>query len=183
MFAGFVGRRFVPGRGIVFIAINPGGGGDAYTARTPEDEVLYPLLENFRDCGGESVLLAFERVNETFTRILPHWNLWRILEPTLAATGRSMDEVAYLNVVPYRTRQDEMPPIAARRVAWARIVDPTLCLIKSVSIVTLGRKAGSVVESMLVNSVPHFCVPRVIGDSYVSEDARRVHSLIRGSLQ
>lgn len=182
MFAGYVGLNFTPGDGLVFLAINPGGGGDAYITRTPEDELLYPLLGEFKRSTGDEVRERFEDVNAAFTRVLPHWNLWRIFAPTLAAAGRELDEIAYLNVVPYRTRQDRMPPVAARRAGWRQIVHPTLDLLNPRAVVTLGKKAGSVVDDMLGTALPHFCVPRVIGDTYVAERARAVHAEMR-SLQ
>ncbi len=41
-FLGFCGPNYKPG-GVVLLAINPGGGGDAYVSRTREDQVLIPL--------------------------------------------------------------------------------------------------------------------------------------------
>ena len=75
-----------------------------------------------------------------------------------------------------------MPPVAARRAGWRQIVHPTLDLLNPRAVVTLGKKAGSVVDDMLGAALPHFCVPRVIGDTYVSEGARAVHAEMR-SLQ
>ena len=103
MFAGFVGRRYRTGAGIVLLAINPGGGGDAYRSRTGEDEHFYPLLRAFKRATQEHALEAFERVNETFAEIVRCWNVWKIIEPTLEAAGKALDESAYINLVPYRT--------------------------------------------------------------------------------
>ena len=44
MFAGYVGSSYQPDAGLLLLGINPGGGGDAYTSRTQEDENFYPLL-------------------------------------------------------------------------------------------------------------------------------------------
>ncbi len=129
MFAGFVGRRYRTGAGIVLLAINPGGGGDAYRSRTGEDEHFYPLLRAFKRATQEHALEAFERVNETFAEIVRCWNVWKIIEPTLEAAGKALDEVAYMNLVPYRTRANKMPPVAARIAAVKRFVEPTIDLL------------------------------------------------------
>jgi hypothetical protein len=182
MFSGYVGLNYVLGQGLLLLAINPGGGGDAYTCRIPEDEVFYPLLAQFKSATPTNVVTSFEQVNEAFARIVQSWNLWRILEPTLRAAGRRLEEVAYMNVVPYRTRGDKMPPIAARRTAWNLIVDPTIRLLAPRAIITLGKKAGSVVESLYSDDISTYCVPRTIGDTYISNEALTVHSQLRATL-
>lgn len=182
MFAGYVGDQYQPGRGLLLLAINPGGGRDAYTERTQEDEVFYPLLMEFKNSKNAEVSKGFERVNQSFVPIVKCWNLWRILGPTLLAAGRTVDEVAYMNVVPYRTRGDKMPPAAARKAAWDLIVGPTLGILDPAAVVTLGKKAGSVTEKLYAGKRHLFCVPRTIGDSWVSEEAHAVHKQMRNQL-
>jgi hypothetical protein len=181
MFAGYVGEQFTPGHGLLLLAINPGGGGDKYVRRTPEDEIFYPLLAAFKAAAPSQILESFERINGAFPPIVRGWNLWRILGPTLNAAGRSLDEVAYMNVVPYRTRGDKLPPTAARRAAWDLIVKPTLGVLKPRAIVTLGKKAESVITALSSSTtrVQRFCVPRTIGDSYVSPEAESEFARMR----
>ncbi len=182
MFSGFVGKNYRPGSGLLILAINPGGGGDAYTKRIPEDETFYPLLHALKVSSAESASDAFEAVSAAFVPIVKQWNLWKILGPTLDAAGTDLDAVTYMNVVPYRTREDKMPPAAARWLAWQLIVNPTLDLLQPRSIIALGKKAGSVVEPLLPAGTQYYCVPRTIGDSYVSDDAKRVHQIMRDEL-
>lgn len=182
MFAGYVGRDYTPGKGLLFLAINPGGGGDAYTVRIPEDEVFYPLLHKFQAADRSRVLETFEAVNSAFVPIVKGWNLWRILGPTLDAANVNIDEVVYMNVVPYRTRENKMPPVAARRPAWSKIVQPTLEIVDPRAIITLGKKAGSVVDALLESKLTTYCVPRTIGDTYLSEGAMQIHAKMRAEL-
>lgn len=182
MFAGYVGATYSEGRGLLFLAINPGGGGDTYKTRTAEDEIFYPLLVNLKTASSELACENFERINEAFATIVKGWNLWRILGPTLEASGRDLSEIAYMNVVPYRTRQDKMPSVSARRGAWARIVLPTIARLRPRAIITLGKKAGSVVDSLLTEEIEHYCVPRTIGDTYVSDAALAAHEEMRSKL-
>ena len=180
MFAGYVGPLYKSGS-CLFLAINPGGGGDAYVERTIEDERFYPLLHYFKASSADGVLAAFEAINDAFQSIVQRWNLWRILGPTCEATSRSIAQVAYLNVVPYRTRSDRLPPVAAQRVAWARIVAPTIRLLEPQVLIALGRKADKIIARMLSGSHTgaYYCVPRTIGDSYVSAEADKVLRRIR----
>ena len=182
MFAGYVGRLYEPGKGLLLLAINPGGGGDKYTKRTPEDEIFFPLLIDFKFTKGTGVQKAFERVNESFVPIVKRWNLWRILEPTLEAAGKTIEDVAYMNVVPYRTRGDTMPPTTARNTAWRLVVEPTLSILNPEAVITLGKKAGGVVEKLYAGDRHLYCVPRTIGDSWISEEALAVHEQMRREL-
>ncbi len=181
MFAGFVGRSYSSGVGILLLAINPGGGGDAYRSRTEEDEQFYPLLRAFKRATPEHALEAFERVNETFAEIVRRWNVWKIIEPTLEAAAKALDEVAYMNLVPYRTRADKLPPVAARRTAVKRIVEPTIDLLGPRAIVALGKKAGTI-QDIWQPDVPMYCVRRTIGDTYVHAEAAQTLAEMRRAL-
>lgn len=180
MFAGYVGPGYRPG-GVVLLAVNPGGGGDAYARRTPEDERFFPLLKAFRDCGEEEAEALFARINEEFASVLPRWNLWRILKPTLDAAGVGLSEVAYLNAVPYRTRGDAMPKAHARDAAWRLVTGPTLEALRPGLLVALGKKAGDIMARLHRGEARTECVPRTIGDSYVSDDAKAVLERIAAS--
>lgn len=173
MFAGYVGPRYAQG-GVVLLAINPGGGGDAYQRRTAQDEKLYPLLRKFKSATDTEALKRFEEINGVFPNMLRRWNVWRIVEPCLEAAGVTVDQAAYLNAVPYRTRGDAMPPIAARRRAWEQITGPTLDILDPRDIIALGKKAGDVLRGFYKGPVRQWVVPRTNGDRYVSEAADKV---------
>jgi hypothetical protein len=182
MFAGFIGRHYVPDAGVLLLAINPGGGGGANVARSPDDEAFYPLLYDFTKANDSDLLAAFDRVNDAFAVIVRRWNLWRILEPTLEAASLSLEQVAYMNLVPYRTRGNAMPPRSAQQVSWREIIEPTLNVLKPLAIVTLGKKAGGVLGRVAPDRSA-YCVPRTIGDTYVSDDARAVHEKMKRELK
>ncbi len=179
MFSGYVGENYTRGRGLLLLAINPGGGGDSYTKRIPEDEEIYPILAAFKDSSPGHVEHLFDQINVCFSKVVQSWNLWRILGPTLVAAGMSIGAVAYMNVVPYRTRGDKMPPADARRVAWSRIVSPSIDVLSPRAIVTLGKKADSVVAPILQTRAKYYCVPRTIGDSRISPEALHVLEKMR----
>jgi hypothetical protein len=170
MFAGYVGAGYRQG-GVVLLAVNPGGGGDAYSRRTPEDERFYPLLKEFRDGPATEVEANFRRINVEFASILPRWNLWRILKPTLDAAGVGLDDIAYLNAVPYRTRGDAAPKAHAKDAAWRLVTGPTLEVLRPRLLIALGKKAGDIMARLYRGPAQTECVPRTIGDSYVSEAA------------
>lgn len=177
MFAGYVGRQYQP-RGCVLLAINPGGGGDSYR-RTPEDDSLYPLLRAFKSAGPAEQRSAFDAINQWFQSNVPHWNIWRILGPTITAAGYGIEQVAYLNAVPYRTRGDKVPPVLAQSTSWHRLVAPALVHLDPKIIVGLGQKVGSIMTKFDCGPAATHIVPRTRGDSYVSPKAEAVLATLR----
>jgi hypothetical protein len=169
MTIGYVGKNYERGKGIMLLGINPGGGGVKFASgRSAEDKLFYPNLYEFKATGS---LESLAQINKAYTQVLPLWNLWRILGPTIEAAGRTFDEIAYMNVVPYRTRDDKTPPVATQRQSWTHIVEPTLELLQPNAMVSLGMKAGKVVQRFHTGDQRHYCVQRTIGDSWVCEQA------------
>lgn len=179
MFAGAVGPDYRSG-GVALLAINPGGGGDAYTRRTPADERLYPTLQRFRDAQDPALTLdTFEAVNTLFLPLLKTWNIWRIVQPCLEAAGVELPQAAYLNAVPYRTRGDQTPSVGAKQAAWRLATGPALDALQPGMIVALGKKAGDVLTRFYQGRARCFVVPRTIGDSYLSAAAMEVLVQVR----
>ena len=180
MFSGYVGEHYSAG-GAVLFGVNPGGGGDAYVRRTPEDERFYPLLYRLKNADHKDLTSAFEAINEAFVPIVKRWSLWRILAPTLKALRKDLSEVAYMNAIPYRTREDRRPPVVAQAGSWSRIVAPTLELLSPSTIVGLGKSVGTIMRRFNCTSAQVHVVPRTRGDTYVSAEAQLALDAISNS--
>jgi len=178
MFPGYVGPQYRRG-GPLLLAINPGGGKDSYKVRTRADGEFYPILEAFHWCGADRARAHFEAMNAGWVRNMRMWNLRRILEPVLDALGCSVDGVAFLNAVPYRTREDRLPSVYARRQAWTLVTEPLLQLLEPGVIVALGQKAGDVLDQHYRGTAHRFTVQRSNGDTYLTPKALSVLEEIR----
>lgn len=177
-FLGYGGPRYVEGNPVL-LAINPGGGGDDYSARHFGDDHLVPLIENFVGAEPNYTGKPFESMSRVYMQHVQTWNLRNIFVPVLEACGREVDEVCYINVFPYRTRKNAMPSAHARRAAWIQVVAPLLKALRPGVLVALGKKAGGVAERHSAAGPRLFIVPRTNGDRYVSEAARDVLEAIR----
>ena len=172
---GFIGENYRTG-GDILIGINPGGGGDAHR-RTAEDSLLLPMIAALRteEASFEAAKTAFGQ----YAANMRTWNLWRIVEPVLDACGRNQSEVAYFNWCPFRTRMDAMPYAPAMRRCFEIYLAPLITKLEPGRVIALGKKVGNWVEKEKFSDVPRFVVPRTIGDSYLSDEARRVLAIIR----
>ncbi len=167
-FIGYVGPDFRPG-GFVLMAINPGGGN--FDRRTAEDNRLCPALHRLQNASTQETRGAFADLVQVYLDVVPTWNLWRIFSPILEALNTNIRAVAFLNVVPFRTKGDASPPVRAQRASWRKIVSPVLAVLAPSQIIALGKKAGSVIDRF--GSIDRVVtVPRTNGDTYVSQQAR-----------
>lgn len=172
---GFIGEDYRMG-GDILLGINPGGGGDAYR-RTAEDSLLLPMIAALRT--EEASLEAAKAAFGQYAANMRTWNLWRIVEPILDACGRSQSEVAYLNWCPFRTRNDTMPHARAMRRCFESYLAPLITKLAPGRVIALGKKVGNWVGKEQFGNVPKFVVPRTIGDSYLSDEAREILAIIR----
>lgn len=172
---GFIGEDYQAG-GDILLGIKPGGGGDSYR-RTGEDALLLPMIVALRteEASPEAVRTVFDQ----YAANMRTWNLWRIVEPVLDACGRSQSEVAYLNWCPFRTRNDAMPHAQAMRRCFEIYLVPLITKLAPGRVIALGKKVGNWVGKDEFGDVPRFVVPRTIGDSYLSDEARETLAIIR----
>ena len=178
-FLGYCGPRFVVGNPVL-LAINPGGGGDDYTERHAEDEELIPLIEAFVRADEAAGPKIFERMCNVYMQHLQTWNLRNIVCPTLAACGKNVDEVCYINVFPYRTRKNAMPRAKVLAAAWEHITAPLLAELRPRHLIALGKKAGGVAQRSRLES-RLFTIQRTNGDRYVCDEAKAVLEALRGA--
>lgn len=176
---GWVGRDYQPG-GIVLLGVNPGGGGDGYRGN-PTDAELYRRLRAFRDAPPESRETAFAEVCSAWVAIQRTHSIWRVIAATLNAAGASVDQVAFLNMLPFRTREDKPAPVAVMPAAWDRATRPQLDALSPKAIVALGFKAADALARLAdPDSMPRTLrVKRARGDMRVTDEAQATLAQLR----
>ena len=178
-FLGYCGPRYAVGNPVL-LAINPGGGGENYLERHAEDKELIPLIEAFVGADEAGSPKAFERMCNVYMQHVQTWNLWNIVSPTLAASGKKVDEVCCINVFPYRTRKNAMPRAKALAAAWRQIAAPLLKELRPRHLIALGKKAGGVAERFHLE--PRlFTIQRTNGDRYVCDEAKMTLEALRSA--
>jgi len=170
---GWVGSRW--SGGTLLVGINPGGGGDQYR-RNPTDDELYSLLRAFRDALTEPARKeALEHASRAWQRIQQGHNIWRIIAPILEATGETPDEIAFMNILPFRTRMDRAAPASTLRQAWAQSAEPQIRALQPRRIIALGAKAWKVLSGFPSPcGAETFLFKRGIGDSYIPTESREL---------
>ena len=99
---GMVGRNYLRG-GIAIVSVNPAGGTDTFVP-TAGDAILYRACKRV---GDTTDVEDFETMINAYIDGMPYWGpQWRIISSILQATGRTLPQIAYPYLVPFRTRGD-----------------------------------------------------------------------------
>lgn len=175
---GFAGANFKLGNPVL-LAINPGGGTDNYRMRTAHETELFSFIHEFCEASGPNILPAFERMSANYAKQAREWNIRGIMSPVLDSLYTSLDQVAFVNAFPYRTRKDAKPHAHPLRQAITRCTVPLLQELRPQTLVCLGKKAGDAMASVTLPDGVMFVVPRTNGDRYLSTDAQIVLKNLR----
>lgn len=175
---GWIGDRWRPG-GTLLVGINPGGGGDAYRGNAT-DARLYGLIQEFRHAEPGDQADALAAMSDAWIAIQATHNIRRIIDAVLDAVGEYARSSAFINVVPFRTRNDAAPRKTALTRAWKLASGPQVEALAPRRIVALGRKAyDALLQLGADRKFDVVLIKRSIGDSAVTADAREVLARLR----
>ena len=176
---GWVGPNWAPG-GTLLMGINPGGGGDDYRVN-PHDAELYDLIRALRDADGEAACVAaLASLSAAWISIQATHSISRVINAVLAAVGQKESQSAFMNVLPFRTRENKPARKDELRRAWDLATGPQVAALQPRRIVALGRRAY---DALLAAGADreHRVIPlkRSIGDSVITKQAKEVLEQLR----
>ena len=137
---GFVGNDYQPG-GVAMLSVNPAGGRDDLEPN-PASDGMYESLLAFRDSKPNGLRSAFGRSHDAFSRSFPNWTITRShYRKILEELGREIDELAFLYVVPFRTRGDKGSTMKERFLAngYERHLKRQMALLTPGTVVAMDR--------------------------------------------
>lgn len=167
-YLGWVGRNY--SGGTVFIAKNPGGGGDSQGEPTALDlEVQRRLYALWDDTNTPPVELL-EGATRAFHTQLPTIGMGVLLGRVLTRLGETLDDVAFFNVCPYRTRNDESLSTSTQKKSLELVAKPLVRALQPDTLIYLGVGVGREASKTL-NARWTYVVPRAINDKQLKADA------------
>ena len=184
MWAGYVGPKYRPG-GLVLVAHYPAGGTVPYanTARAARDKTFYELISAFKRADSVSRAAAFEALNRHVARAVPQWRMYTIIRVVLEAAGLSLDDVALINLVPYRIAENISPSAKVVKASWTKCTEPALHALQPGMVAALGIASGRALAARRV--APLYVFRRTNGDTYVHpeayEEVARLRAAARGA--
>lgn len=167
-YLGWVGKNYHGGT--VLIAKNPGGGGDSQVAPSALDLELQRQLFALRDDEQTAPDTLLEGVTRAFHTQLPTIGMGVLLGRVLSRFGESLDDVAFFNVCPYRTRNDESLTTATQRKSLELIARPLVKALQPDTLIYLGVGVGREASKTL-NARWTYVLPRAINDKQLKAEA------------
>lgn len=140
---GYLGTMNSPGHCPLLLGINPGGGGknSSRLESVMADRPVYHALREYRDASPDDLRSAFERLNGAMATVMLTWPIGKLYQAVIDSKAeRTLEHLAFTNVVPYRTRPDKHPPRTAVEVGWRKLVSPSLEELDPDVILALGAE-------------------------------------------
>lgn len=167
-YLGWVGRNYRGGT--VFVAKNPGGGGDSQVEPTALDLEVQRSLFALRDDMGTPPVDLLEGATRAFHTQLPTIGMGVLLSRVLTRLGETLDDVAFFNVCPYRTRNDESLSTSTQKKSLELVAKPLVRALQPDTLIYLGVGVGREAAKTL-NARWTYVVPRAINDKQLKADA------------
>lgn len=162
---GFVGSNYRRG-GLLFVAMNPGGGADE---NDPDDHKIYSALQRLRNADAKVRNEAFDEANVVHRLIVPEWKIWaNFVSPILRCTGITMQEVAYINLLKWRTQKSS----GLERLyglSWEAHTCRQVEALAPGAVVAIGSDAGRVFDSRYKGNIYIGTIPRAVGNNLRQE--------------
>lgn len=172
---GYVGHSYAKG-GIVFVGMNPGGG--PKEGLGDRDKTLYKGLEGLRDADNRTRVKAFEEVNSLLESMIPTYKYARsYVMPVLQGAGLQMADVAYLNLLKWRTRGG----VSLNKlydISWCDHTSEQIGTLAPRMVVAVGVDAGKALSRHQMDAVCIETIPRVIGNNIDDRGKKAIRRII-----
>ena len=151
----FVGKNYRKG-GLAVIPINPGGGNATSDIRNKGDNVLYPVLHQFKALTAGVEEFYWNEFVPKFKIAKISFPIYRKMEDILEASETSLDDICYFNFLPYRGKDNAYPQTKS---AMSKIipncidkfVQPALQTLQPSLVVTFGKQVDTYIKDYWKN--------------------------------
>ena len=169
---GFVGSRYQP-QGILILGQNPGN--DAIgKGKSAADLHQYEILRRLRDAVDTEAAVAasHELMAALGSTVMPTWLIVQnVVWPLLAALNLALDDIAYTNLVKFRTFDSSFASRIYDR-PWAD-TSKQICLLEPSVIIALGIGTYDQFKRRYKGPARHDRVQRSHGDTRLPDEGRR----------
>lgn len=168
---GWLGPKWVAGSDLL-VGVNPGGGSDSYRIN-PTDNALYDATKQFALTEpGSSAATELSNLTEVYLHCQTTHQIRHLISAILLHTGKTHEESAFINIVPFRTRGNVEPNQSEKRNAWAAGVSLEVERLQAGRILALGKKAYDFLRGVPLHGEPQLIyLARTNGDHYVAAGA------------
>jgi hypothetical protein len=157
-----MGLRYRPG-GLLFVSMNPGAG--TKDGLSADDQRQYAALQRLRDADEAAALAEFDELTQVLADIMPGWKIHQnFVAPVLRAAGLDFSDVAYVNLLKWRTTASSgLARLYA--LSWDHHTRDQLELLAPNRVIAIGSDAGRAFQRHYAGAVDFDFIPRIIGNN------------------
>jgi hypothetical protein len=167
----YVGPKYEKG-GLIILCINPGGGTAKSGTRNEGDQILYPVITEFKNTTTNVEEMYWKTFIPIFREAKTKWDIYRQMHPVLEAAKFSTsqeelsDRICYFNFLQYRTKENKYPskngPDAKKIIPLTvkKFVKPLIKFLAPSLVVCFGKR----VDEYIKHHYPIFPSRRVVWD-------------------
>lgn len=166
--SGFIGERYLVKR-VLFIAHFPAGGTSSYEHSTyaRKDMGFYEAIREFKLSLPTRRAYCFQRLNEVGRQYIPEWSIYRVMEQFFRASDLSLDDVSFINAIPYRIFENRKPGSEEVAAAWVHCTERSIAILDPKIIICLGQATGDILNKHYRGFKPVHVLKRRIGDKSI----------------
>jgi len=158
---GYVGERYSPG-GLIFVSMNPGGGPSEGLGR--RDIAQYKCLRALRNSSEDDAASRFRELTGRLAEWMPGWKIIRnFVEPVLGYAHLEFDQVAYVNLLKWRTRKSS-GLTRLYSLSWQDHTADQISLLRPSVVVAIGANAGKAFGRHYQGDARLEVVPRIFSN-------------------
>lgn len=141
---GFVGTRYRSG-GVLFLGKNPGKGG---ALMSQEDALQFEVLHRLRDANLADLRTRFDDLCKLLgRRVMPTWGVVQnYVMPVLSGAGAELDDIAYLNLLKWRSEDTSADLFNA---SWAAHTGKQYSKLNPGLVIAIGISTRDLLEKLL----------------------------------
>ncbi len=148
-----------------------------------EDQRQYEALQHLRDADEFGVRAAFDELTRVLAEIMPVWRIYQnFVDPVLHALGLDFSEVAYVNLLKWRTKTSSgLARLYA--LSWNHHTRDQIELLAPRHIIAIGSDAGRAFRLHYTKPVDFDFIPRAIGNNVGPAGRAALARIAAGSVE
>ena len=157
--------------------MNPGAG--PQDGLGPDDQRQYAALQRLRDADEPTALAGFDELMQVLAGIMPRWKIHQnFVAPVLHAAGLDFTQVAYVNLLKWRTTASSgLARVYA--LIWDHHTRDQLEPLAPSRVVAIGTDAGRAFQRHYSGAVAFDFTPRIRGNN-IGPEGRAALARIAG---
>lgn len=177
-FIGYIGKDYLKSKNkLCFVA--KAGGESRFL--TNDDIIMNDGFIAFRDSKNDERINTFWSYQRVIKNHIQNWNVFRIPAYLNSKIGQDIDNIAYINIVPFRYKG--APTKMIYKIAWDTFTNKLLNILNPDLIIPLGKNLHTEIAQNYLGGIEvSNGITRTNGDNYLHREAMEQMNIVAEKL-